>query len=125
MSFYALIRTTDNAIIRYEDFAGRAVPALPFDKGLRWERKDPPEPAAPSPIPRRIIRDWEFRNRFTQAQLVGIMRSAMLGDDVAALVWLRLSTASDGVDLDDPDNVAGVQYVATIDPTIDPAVVLA
>lgn len=77
-------------------------------------------PAAP-----RVIRDWEFRNRFTQAQLVGIMRAAMLGDDVAALVWLRLSTASDGVDLDDPDNVAGVQYVATLDATIDPAVVLA
>lgn len=75
--------------------------------------------------PFRIIRDWEFRNRFTQAQLVGIMRAAMLGDDVAALVWLRLSTASDGVNLDDPDNIAGVQYVATLDPTIDPAVVLA
>jgi hypothetical protein len=81
---------------------------------------DPNAPAIP-----RIIRDWEFRNRFTQEQLVGIMRAAMGGDDVAAVVWLRLSTASDGVDLDDPDNVAGVQYVATLDPTIDPAVVLA
>lgn len=77
------------------------------------------------PAPSRVIRDWEFRNRFTQSQLVGIMRAAMLGDDVAALVWLRLSTASDGVDLDDPDNVAGVQYVVTLDPTIDPTVVLA
>jgi hypothetical protein len=75
----------------------------------------------------RGIRDWEFRNRFTQAQLVGIMRAAMTGDDVAALVWLRLSTASDGVDLDDPDSVAGVQYVATTYPAlgIDPAVILA
>ena len=91
--------------------------------GFEWVTDpyvDPNAPAAP-----RIIRDWEFRNRFTQAQLVGIMRAAMTGDDVAALVWLRLSTASDGVDLDDPDNVAGVQYVATLDPTIDPAVVLA
>ena len=91
--------------------------------GLEWVTEpyvDPNAPAAP-----RIIRDWEFRNRFTQAQLVGIMRAAMLGDDVAALVWLRLSTASDGVDLDDPDNVTGVQYAATLDPTIDPAVVLA
>lgn len=91
--------------------------------GLEWVTEpyvDPNAPAAP-----RIIRDWEFRNRFTQAQLVGIMRAAMLGDDVAALVWLRLSTASDGVDLDDPDNVAGVQYVATLDPTIDPVAVLA
>lgn len=76
-------------------------------------------------VPSRIIRDWEFRNRFTQAQLIGIMRSAMAGDDVAAVVWLRLSTASDGVDLDDPDNVAGVQYVASLDPTIDAGVILA
>lgn len=75
--------------------------------------------------PSRIIRDWEFRNRFTQAQLVGIMRAAMAGDDVAAVVWLRLSTASDGVDLDDPSTVGGVQYVATLDPTIDTTVVLA
>lgn len=93
------------------------------DAGKVWSGSSfEPAPASP---PSRIIRDWEFRNRFTQAQLVGIMRAAMLGDDVAALVWLRLSTASDGVDLDDPDNIAGVQYVATIDPSIDPVVVLA
>lgn len=91
--------------------------------GLEWVTEPYVDPNAPAAL--RIIRDWEFRNRFSQAQLVGIMRAAMLGDDVAALVWLRLSTASDGVDLDDPDNIAGVQYVATLDPTIDPAVVLA
>lgn len=94
------------------------------DAGKVWNGSSfDPAPASPA-IP-RILRDWEFRNRFTQAQLVGIMRAAMLGDDVAALVWLRLSTASDGVNLDDPDNAAGVQYVASLDPTIDPAVVLA
>lgn len=98
------------------------IPCAWSDIGRKWNGtafEDVPN------TPSRIIRDWEFRNRFSQAQLVGIMRAAMLGDDVAALVWLRLSTASDGVDLDDPDNVAGVQYVATLDPTIDPAVVLA
>lgn len=93
------------------------------DAGKVWNGSSfEPAPASPT---MRIIRDWEFRNRFSQAQLVGIMRAAMLGDDVAALVWLRLSTASDGVDLDDPDNITGVQYVATIDPSIDPVVVLA
>lgn len=80
-------------------------------------------PAAPI----RIIRDWQFRDRFTQAQLVGIMRAAMSGDDTAAFVWLKISTASDGVNLDDPSHIAGVQYVATTYPAlgIDPAVVLA
>jgi hypothetical protein len=83
-------------------------------------------PDAPIVSP-RVIRDWEFRNRFSQPQLVGIMRHAMAGDDIAALVWLKLSTASDGIDLDDPDNVAGVFYVASTYPelAVDPAVVLA
>ena len=90
-----------------------------YPSGFSWEDYAPPSTVA------RIIKDWQFRNRFTEAQLVGIMRAAMLGDDVAALVWLRLSTASDGVDLDDPANVAGVQYVATLDPSIDPLEVLA
>lgn len=66
----------------------------------------------------RVIRDWEFRNRFTQTQLVGIMRAAMAGDDVAALVWLKLSTASDGVNLDEPETAAGVQYIANAYPAL-------
>lgn len=72
----------------------------------------PPEP------PRRIIRDWEFRDRFSPAQLVGIMRAAMAGDDQAAFVWLALSTASDGVNLDKPEYQAGVQYLATTYPAL-------
>ena len=81
----------------------------------------------PSSVNRRVIRDWEFRNRFSQAQLIGIMRAAMAGDDIAALVWLKLSTASDGVDLTDPDVVGGVQYIAASYPalSVDPAVILA
>lgn len=79
------------------------------------------------PIRKSVIRDWEFRNRFTQAQLVGVMRAALSGDDVAALVWLALCTASDGVDLDKPENIDGVKYLAATYPTlgIDAAVVLA
>jgi hypothetical protein len=91
--------------------------------GLVWVDEPYSDPNT-QPIS-RIIRDWEFRNRFTQTQLVGIMRAAMLGDDIAALVWLQLSTASDGVDLDDSGNVAGVQYVASLDPTINPQEILA
>lgn len=82
----------------------------------------------PAPeLPHRILRDWEFRNRFSSEQLVGIMRAAMAGDDVAALVWLRLSTASDGVDIDDAANQAGVGYVAATYPAlgINPAEVFA
>jgi hypothetical protein len=78
-------------------------------------------------VNQRVIRDWEFRNRFTQSQLIGIMRAAMAGDDVAALVWLKLSTASDGVDLTDMEVSQGVQYIAATHPelAIDPAVILA
>ena len=114
-AIYKII-STGNELIADQAFCERHYPG-------DWEYvREQAQIALPSP---RIIRDWEFRNRFTQAQLVGIMRAAMRGDDVAAVVWLRLSTASDGVDLDDPDNVAGVQYVATLDPTIDPSEVLA
>ena len=75
----------------------------------------------------RIIRDWQFRERFTPEQLIGVMRAAMAGDNLAALVWLQLSTASDGIDLDNPSNVAGVHYVAQAYPQlgIDPVKVLA
>lgn len=85
-----------------------------------------PEEVVP-PVRKAVIRDWEFRNRFTQEQLVGVMRAALSGDDVAALVWLALCTASDGVDLDKPENIDGVKYLAATYPTlgIDAAVVLA
>ena len=95
------------------------------DFGYVWQEPVPVEPEPEKP--RRTIRDWEFRNRFTQAQLVGVMRAALSGDDVAALVWLALCTASDGVDLDKPENIDGVKYLAATYPTlgIDAAVVLA
>lgn len=93
--------------------------------GYVWQEPVPVEPEPEKP--RRTIRDWEFRNRFTQEQLVGVMRAALSGDDVAALVWLALCTASDGVDLDKPENIDGVKYLAATYPTlgIDAAVVLA
>lgn len=81
----------------------------------------------PYVAPTNVIRDWEFRNRFTQPQLVGIMRAGMAGDDIAALLWLQLCTASDGVDLNDPANIGGVQYIASAYPdlNINPVEVLA
>ncbi len=84
------------------------------------------EPEEPSTVRKSVIRDWEFRNRFTQAQLVGVMRAAMAGDNTAALVWLALSTASDGVDLDKPEHIGGVNYLAATYPDlkIDPKTVL-
>jgi len=89
-----------------------------------WQEPVPVEPEPEKP--RRTIRDWEFRNRFTQEQLVGVMRAALSGDDVAALVWLALCTASDGVNLDSKEHIKGVQYIATVYPElkIDPAVIL-
>ena len=94
------------------------------DFGYVWQEPVPVEPEPEKP--RRTIRDWEFRNRFTQEQLVGVMRAALSGDDVAALVWLALCTASDGVNLDSKEHIKGVQYIATVYPElkIDPAVIL-
>ncbi len=93
--------------------------------GYVWQEPVPVEPEPEKP--RRTIRDWEFRNRFTQEQLVGVMRAAMAGDNTAALVWLALSTASDGVDLDKPEHIGGVNYLAATYPglKIDPKTVLA
>ena len=94
------------------------------DFGYVWQEPVPVEPEPEKP--RRTIRDWEFRKRFTQEQLVGVMRAALSGDDVAALVWLALCTASDGVNLDSKEHIKGVQYIATVYPElkIDPAVIL-
>lgn len=114
-AIYRII-STGNEIIADEAFCERVHPG-----DWVYVREQVVDVSAPS----RIIKDWQFRNRFTGPQLIGIMRAAMAGDDNAAIVWLRLSTASDGVDLDDPDNVAGVQYVATLGLMIDPVAVLA
>jgi hypothetical protein len=123
MTTYALIKTSTNEVLRYQDFSQAPEQPNPA-KDMHWEERSPP---VVPPAPRRIIRDWEFRNRFTNEQLNGIMRGAMAGDDAANLVWLRLSTASDGVNLDDPDNIAGVGYVAAAYPALNivPAVILA
>lgn len=100
-------------------------PAVAAEFGYTWQDPLPPEPHVEQP--RRVLRDWEFRDRFSPAQLVGIMRAAMAGDDQAAFVWLALSTASDGVNLDKPEYQAGVQYLATAYPALglDVAQVLA
>lgn len=84
-----------------------------------------PEEVVP-PVRKAVIRDWEFRNRFNQEQLVGVLRAAMAGDNTAALVWLALSTASDGVDLKNKETIQGVQYIAATYPDlkIDPEVIL-
>lgn len=105
---------------------GESVKVTTYPNGSVTRELDAPA-SAPPLVQSRILRDWEFRNRFTQYQLIGIMRAAMAGDDGAALVWLRLSTASDGVDLDDAANVAGLQYVATTYPalSIDVGTILA
>ena len=95
------------------------------DFGYTWQDPVPVEPE-PEP-PRRVLRDHELRARFSQGQLVGIMRAGIAGDDVAMTLWLAFSTASDGVDLDKPEHVMGVHYIAATYPelAINPAVILA
>jgi hypothetical protein len=116
-----MYKLAHNVVIRTED--GATIPAdknnSDYAKYLEWVAAGNVAISADPEPTSRVIRDWEFRNRFTSAQLVGIMRAAMTGDDNAAVVWLRLSTASDGVDLDDPDNVAGLNYIAATYPALN------
>lgn len=86
-----------------------------------------PDITQPAPVPvlePRYVRDWEFRDRFTQAELMQIIGLADGGDMTAKYLLLKIQTASDGVDLDSPEVIGGVQYVARQIRSIDPARVL-
>jgi hypothetical protein len=97
-------------------------PSLAFN-GLSVLATYPQEPAPP---PSRVIRDHQFRNRFTDEQLDGIQIAGNSGDILALRVQRQLFTASDGVDLNDHDVQGMVQMVAAAYPAlaIDPLVIL-
>jgi len=113
-----------NAVVHVIDADGVSRMSMAVESMPAGSAVLPADPVAAGP---GVIRDWQFRDRFTQAQLVGVMRAAMAGDDIAAAVWLKLSTASDGVDLDAVANQHGVGYIAQAYPAlgIDPAMILA
>ena len=91
--------------------------------GYTWQEPIPIEPIPE--VPGRVIRDWEFRDRFTDEQLDGIELAANNGDVIAMRLRRKLFTASDGVDLDSPENFQGLQYLAFTYPAlgIDPSII--
>jgi hypothetical protein len=56
----------------------------------------------------RVIRDWEFRDRFSQQEQFGMLQAAFGGNIQAQFLLFKLQTASDGVNLDSPEVIAGV-----------------
>lgn len=68
--------------------------------------------AAVAPAP-RIVPAWQFRDRFTHAELSGITHLAYsgTGDAVAQLLLLKVATSTEGVNLDSPEVAAGLDYL--------------
>jgi len=81
-------------------------PAVAAEFGYTWQDPLPPEP--PVEQPRRVLRDWEFRDRFTQQEQLAILSQAFSGNVQAQYLLFKLQTASDGVNLDSLEVVAGV-----------------
>lgn len=67
----------------------------------------------PVTTPVRVIRDWEFRDRFTEPELFAINASAHGGDAMTDYVLMQIFTASDGVNLDKPNVITGMDYLVS------------
>jgi len=61
----------------------------------------------------RRIPASDFRDRFTPAELAGVSMLAYSGDGdvVAQLLLLKVATNRDGIDLDSPETIGGVDYL--------------
>lgn len=91
--------------------------APPFGGRLRADgRVDVYESAAERPAPtppRRLIDKADFRDRFSAGELTAITSLAYsgAGDALARVLLLRLTTTRDGIDLDNPDVIAGLDHL--------------
>jgi hypothetical protein len=57
---------------------------------------------------------WEFRDSFTQDELVQIVNAAYDGDVQCRLLLLKIQTATDGVDLNGDSAIDGLTYLNNI-----------
>ena len=83
---------------------------LPRGTGADLTAIDPPAPLVPG---ERRIPASEFRARFTDAELAGVSMLAYggTGDATAQVMLLKISTASEGIDLDSAPVIAGLDYL--------------
>lgn len=63
--------------------------------------------------PERRIESWQFRDRFTEVELDGILGMAYSGDAIARRLLLKVQTATGGIDLDSPEVIGGLDYLVT------------
>lgn len=95
------------------------VPADAGRIGDLWNDGNPiSQPAQPLP---RYIRDWEFRDRFNQAEQQYVLGLAFGGNAQAQYLIFKMQTASDGVNLDSPDVAAGLDYLISLNGVITAA----
>lgn len=72
-------------------------------------------PHPPVEVPARIIPAYDFRDKFTPAELSAINNKAyVVGDANVQLLLLKVFTATEGVNLDSQDTIDGVNYLAYI-----------
>ena len=62
----------------------------------------------------RVIPASEFRDRFTQTELAGVLSAAYSGDVNCQLLLLKVQTNTDGIQLDSTDTVQGIGYLESI-----------
>lgn len=79
----------------------------PEEIAAAWEALQ----SAPPPV-HHVVTAAEFRDRFTATEQAAFMRLA-LSDDTAAVILLRLSTASAGIDLASASVRAGLDHLTT------------
>lgn len=81
-----------------------------FWRGAAWEIVQG-APMTPERI--TVIPVYAFRGRFTDAELIAINALAYSGDAVAQLLLLKVSTATDGIDLTSQSVVNGLNYLVS------------
>lgn len=80
--------------------------------GHAWIYLDWPPPAAPEPAPSgRVVSRLNFLDRFTDAELAGILAAA--DASAAVQVWIKKLELAGEVDLDSPRTIAGVTALET------------
>lgn len=104
-------------------------PSLAF-KPFGFDFRDPswqwdPETLdfVPVEIPKRVD-PYDFKQRFTFEQRVALFGLAKTDGVVAAFLDQLNDPRLRNVYLDDPDTVAGVNYIASKIPTVDPSEIL-
>jgi hypothetical protein len=91
---------TDVNFRKYLEFLGNGGVPLPSD--------------APILKPVAIVQAYVFRDRFTEGELMAINSLAYSGDSMAQLLLLKVSTATDGIDLASQSVADGLNYLVSV-----------